>query len=112
MVRGLALRSLCSLRIPEIIEYVSEPIRRSLSDISPYVRKTAVMSILKLYRLMPSLVRDSTMIDTLHERLQDVDTLVSTNALLTLDEILLSSGGVVITQAILFPLLNRLNEFK
>ena len=28
MVRGLALRSLCSLRLPSMVEYISEPLRR------------------------------------------------------------------------------------
>mmetsp|Transcript_5148 Transcript_5148/g.11362 ORF Transcript_5148/g.11362 Transcript_5148/m.11362 type:complete len:166 (+) Transcript_5148:210-707(+) len=32
MVRGLALRSLCSLRLPSIVEYISEPLRHSLTD--------------------------------------------------------------------------------
>ncbi len=39
MVRGLALRSLCSLRIANIAEYVMIPLRQSLNDPSPYVRK-------------------------------------------------------------------------
>lgn len=32
MVRGLALRSLCSLRLPSMVEYISEPLRRSVHD--------------------------------------------------------------------------------
>ena len=53
MVRGLALRSLCSLRLPSIVEYISEPLRNSLTDNNAYVRKTGVMGILKLYHLKP-----------------------------------------------------------
>ena len=34
MVRGLALRSLCSLRLPSIVEYISEPLRHSLTDVN------------------------------------------------------------------------------
>ena len=52
MIRGLALRSLCSLRLSTIIEYVEQPLQKSLTDISAYVRKTGVMGILKLYHLV------------------------------------------------------------
>jgi vesicle coat complex subunit len=48
MVRGLALRSLCNLRLDSILEYVGKPLQKSLQDVSAYVRKTAVMSILKV----------------------------------------------------------------
>jgi AP-4 complex subunit beta-1 len=49
MVRGLALRSLCGLRLESIVEYVQQPLLKSLTDVSPYVRKTGVMGILKVY---------------------------------------------------------------
>lgn len=48
MVRGLALRSLTSLRLESVLEYVDQPLRKCLSDLSAYVRKTAVMGILKV----------------------------------------------------------------
>lgn len=48
MVRGLALRSLCNLRLESILEYVAQPLQKSLNDLSPYVRKTGVMGILKV----------------------------------------------------------------
>ncbi len=48
MVRGLALRSLSSLRMESIIEYIQQPIQKSLNDISPYVRKNGVMAVLKV----------------------------------------------------------------
>jgi len=51
-VRGLALRSLCSLRLESLIEYIEQPLLRSLVDISAYVRKTAVMGILKVMMMI------------------------------------------------------------
>lgn len=48
MVRGLALRSLCSLRMESILEYIEQPLQKSLTDISAYVRKTGVMGVLKV----------------------------------------------------------------
>lgn len=47
-MRGLALRSLCSLRLESILEYVEQPLKKSLTDLSAYVRKTGVMGILKV----------------------------------------------------------------
>lgn len=48
MVRGLALRSLCNIRWDTIVEYAQKPLHRGMTDVSPYVRKTAVTSILKV----------------------------------------------------------------
>jgi len=74
MARGLALRSLTSLRfvipfisveqiglfrLPNIIEYAMLPLRKGLNDPSPYVRKTAVTGVAKLYRLYPQQIKGS-----------------------------------------------------
>lgn len=48
MVRGLALRSLCGLRLPSLAEYSLPAIRTALNDPSPYVRKNAVTGIQKI----------------------------------------------------------------
>lgn len=48
-MRGLALRSLTSLRLESILEYVEAPLKKSLTDVSAYVRKTGVMGILKVH---------------------------------------------------------------
>jgi hypothetical protein len=53
-VRGLALRCLCSLRVPNLIEYLVAPLEAGLSDRHPYVRRTAVLGVLKLHRLLPA----------------------------------------------------------
>jgi AP-4 complex subunit beta-1 len=60
MVRGLALRSLCSLRLPNIIEYALLPLRKALNDPSAYVRKTACLGCAKLYRLFPKTIKGNT----------------------------------------------------
>lgn len=73
MVRGLALRSLCSLRLPAMVEYISEPLKASLTDANSYVRKTGVMAILKMWHLWPQAVEDGAMVDTLYNMLQDTD---------------------------------------
>ena len=47
-VRGLALRSLCSLRVESIFEYLHGAIADGLNDPDPYVRRTAILGALKL----------------------------------------------------------------
>lgn len=84
-IRGLALRSLCSLRVANLIEYiVSEqhmhafrkvarikqnqdtfyvmqvsPVSLALQDRNPYVRRTAVLGVLKIYNLDAAAVRNA-----------------------------------------------------
>mmetsp|Transcript_26734 Transcript_26734/g.33423 ORF Transcript_26734/g.33423 Transcript_26734/m.33423 type:complete len:799 (-) Transcript_26734:407-2803(-) len=112
MVRGLALRSLSSLRLKEVVEYVQEPIRRSLGDVNGYVRKTAVMSVLKLHHLDPISVANSNMIDTLYNMIRDPDAQVVSNCLVVLNEIMAGEGGIATNRAILLHLLARLQEFN
>ncbi|CAM9231598.1 unnamed protein product [Chrysoparadoxa australica] len=112
MVRGLALRSLCSLRLPSIVEYISEPLRKSLRDTNAYVRKTGVMGILKLFHLQPEVVRESNMIDTLYSMIQDPDALVVCNCITVLDEIMADEGGMAINRAIVLHLLGKMSSFN
>lgn len=65
MVRGLALRSLTSLRLESIIEYCEQPLEKALTDLSAYVRKTGVMGVLKVYSLRRSVIERGTYIEQL-----------------------------------------------
>lgn len=57
-VRGLALRCLCSLRVNNILEYLVDPVVKGLQDASPYVRKTAVMCVLRIRDLSEDIIPD------------------------------------------------------
>ena len=57
MVRGLALRSLSSLRMESMLEYIEQPLRKSFTDVSSYVRKTGVMAVLKVMRDLKVITR-------------------------------------------------------
>ena len=46
---ALAVRTMGCIRVDKIVEYLCEPLRKCLTDQDPYVRKTAVMSCLKLH---------------------------------------------------------------
>ena len=114
MVRGLALRALCSLRLPEMVEYIAEPLRRSLSDPHAYVRKTGVMGCLKLFHLNREFAESCGLIDTLYDMLKDSDSSVVQNCIYVLNEMMRDSeyGGIRINRAIMLHLLNRLHEFS
>jgi len=110
MVRGLALRSLCNLRIQSMLEYIEQPLQKSLTDTSAYVRKTGVMAVLKVYSMNAPMTQRY--IPQLYSMIQDIDSNVVTNAIMVLNEMLLSVGGMEITQATVMHLLNRIGEFS
>eukprot|EP00956_Cyclotella_meneghiniana_P029794 scaffold73307_cov21-Cyclotella_meneghiniana.AAC.1 len=112
MVRGLALRSLCSLRLPQMIEYTSEPLRKSLQDGHAYVRKTGVMGILKMYHLNAEEFDKAAFNDILYDMLRDPDSSVVTNCILVLNEIMAEQGGMALNRAVMLHLLNRIHEFS
>lgn len=114
MVRGLALRSLCSLNLPQMVEYISEPLRKSLQDHHAYVRKTGVMGMLKLFYLDQDFFMECNFTDILYDMLRDVDPTVVANCIRVLDEVMAKSenGGMAINRAIMLHLLNRIHEFS
>ena len=54
IVRAQALRSLTSIRLPLIAQILILSVKAAVDDISPYVRKTAAHSIIKVFELEPS----------------------------------------------------------
>jgi AP-4 complex subunit beta-1 len=83
----------------------------SLKDPHPYVRKTAVIGLLKVYHLNPMLISEKD-IETLYEMIKDKDSIVVTNTLNVLNEILKKEGGISISSKMIIHLLNNLKEFN
>ncbi len=54
IIRGLAVRTMSSLRVPKLNNYLVEPLKAALSDENPYVRKVAVLSVPKVYEIAPN----------------------------------------------------------
>jgi AP-4 complex subunit beta-1 len=66
-------------------------IRELLNDFEPYVKKTAIMGLLKVFYVEPeTILTDDSLINSLSTLIKDSDPLVSVNAFLSLDEILVS----------------------
>lgn len=110
-IRGLALRNLCSLKFKGAYEYFAKALYDSLKDPHPYVRKTAVMGMLKVHKLNPKLISESD-IETLYEMIKDTDPMVVSNTLFALNEILKDDGGISVTSKMVNHLLNFISEFN
>ena len=77
MIRGLALRSLCSLRVANLVEYLVGPLSSGLKDGSNYVRMVAVMGVLKLYHISAATCIDADFPSVIkHMMLNDLETQV------------------------------------
>ncbi|EPR57314.1 HEAT repeat-containing protein [Toxoplasma gondii GT1] len=120
-LRGLALRSLCSLRLSCMLEYIEPAARKGASDPSPYVRRAAVMGMLKVCKLLQelmatdeesSLQRIDEIRQRLHEALFDDDPQVTINAICALNELEAETGGLQVTKKIATHFLNRIKRFS
>ncbi|XP_006815176.1 AP-4 complex subunit beta-1-like [Saccoglossus kowalevskii] len=111
MIRGLALRTMTSIRLPMLVEYTEQCLLTGLEDSSAYVRRVAVIGCLKIWNIAPNIITGHNVVDKLYNMLRDSDTIVVTNCLSVLDEILQPDGGIVINKNIAHYLLNRLSEF-
>eukprot|EP01063_Lacrimia_lanifica_P035547 TRINITY_DN6803_c1_g1_i1.p1 TRINITY_DN6803_c1_g1~~TRINITY_DN6803_c1_g1_i1.p1 ORF type:complete len:763 (+),score=368.79 TRINITY_DN6803_c1_g1_i1:122-2410(+) len=112
VVRGLALRSISSLRLPSLVEYLVPTLKETLGDSSPYVRKTAIIASCKLFKSNAEEFERLGMRDKLNAMIKDNDAHVCCNALMVLNEIMEAEGGLPVTRLLLYPLLNRLRDFN
>uniref|UniRef100_A0A8C6W2U9 AP complex subunit beta n=1 Tax=Nannospalax galili TaxID=1026970 RepID=A0A8C6W2U9_NANGA len=110
MVRGLALRSMCSLRMPGVQEYIQQPVLNGLRDKASYVRRVAVLGCAKMHNLHGDSEVDGALVNELYSLLRDQDPIVVVNCLRSLEEILKQEGGVVINKPIAHHLLNRMSK--
>jgi vesicle coat complex subunit len=112
MIRGLALRTLSSLRVANLTEYLKDPIQKCLADASPYVRKVACVCCLKLYHLDPHMAKALDVVAKLFKMLTDKDPLVVSNSLVALQEILKAEGGLRVPKPLVVMLLKRFRDFN
>jgi len=112
-IRGLALRSLCSLKFDGVAEYVQQAIDIGLTDPDPYVKKTAIIGCIKLFHMNKKQFKDNTTyLQQLYEMTSDHDALVVINAIEAINEITADKGGIEINRGLVISLLNRIREFN
>ncbi|KAH0649372.1 hypothetical protein KY285_034620 [Solanum tuberosum] len=123
MIRGLALRSLCSLRVTNLVEYLVGPLGAGLKDSNSYVRTVATMGVLKLYHISESTCMDADFPATLkHLMLNDREAQVVANCLCALQEIwgleatkseeASTERETLLSKPLIYYLLNRFKEFS
>jgi AP-4 complex subunit beta-1 len=112
VVRGLALRTLTSLRVKQIVEYVYTPVANGLADPSAYVRKTAAAACGKLHEISPSQFEEGAFEEKLQDAVRDRDPLVVMNAVASLNEIHADDGGYKLDESTAVYLLSRLRDFN
>jgi len=113
LVRALAIRTMGCIRVDKIVDYMEEPLRKTLKDDSPYVRKTAAICVAKLFDLNPTLCMENGFLATLQDLLADANPMVVANAVTALGEIHSTAPeaqALVITSQSVNKMLVALNE--
>jgi AP-1 complex subunit beta-1 len=87
LVRALAIRTMGCIRVDKMVDYMEEPLRKTLRDESPYVRKTAAICVAKLFDLNPTLCLENGFLETLQELIGDPNPMVVANSVTALAEI-------------------------
>lgn len=101
------------IRVDKMVDYMEEPLRKTLRDESPYVRKTAAICVAKLFDLSPALCIENGFLESLQELIGDPNPMVVANSVQALSEISETAPetmALVVTPATLKKLLMALNE--
>ena len=101
------------IRVDKMVDYIEEPLRKTLHDESPYVRKTAAICVAKLFDLNPALCLENGFLETLQELMGDPNPMVVANAVTALAEISEAApetNALVISSNALKKMLMALNE--
>ena len=113
LVRALAIRTMGCIRVDKMVDYMEEPLRKTLRDESPYVRKTAALCVAKLYDLSPAMCLENGFLEQLQELVGDPNPMVVANSVTALVEIMETAPdtkALVITPQTLKKMLLALNE--
>ncbi|KAJ1841394.1 beta-adaptin, partial [Coemansia sp. RSA 486] len=86
LIRALAIRTMGCLHVQEVLDYLCDPLRKCLKDPSPYVRKTAVMCVAKVFDLNASIAEENGFVEGVRDALSDSNSMVVSNAVSALVE--------------------------
>lgn len=87
LIRALAIRTMSYIYVPTVLTALIDPLRHSLKDADPYVRKTAAICVAKLYMHDKRLIEKHSFIGMLRDLLADANPTVVANAVAALVEI-------------------------
>ena len=111
MVRGIALKTICSVQHETFHEHRLTCVSKGLGDKSAYVRRIAVTLCVSVLNFAHGNFVESGLVDKLYTLIRDPDPLVVVNCLLVLEEVLKDEGGIVLNKNMVFYLLNRIDSF-
>ena len=111
-VRALAVRTMCRIKLESVAEHMIIPLKKSLNDEDPYVRKTAAFGVAKLYDILPDAVENAGLFDQLLDLLRDNNPMVVSNAIAAIFEIneTRSKPILKLTADTVIPILSALND--
>jgi vesicle coat complex subunit len=101
------------IRVDKMVDYMEEPLRKTLRDESPYVRKTAAICVAKLFDLNPGMCIENGFLEMLQDLIGDPNPMVVANSVQALSEIhdtAPDTRALVVNSATLKKLLMALNE--
>ena len=113
LVRALAIRTMGCIRVDKMVDYMEEPLRKTLRDESPYVRKTAAICVAKLFDLNQTMCIENGFLETLQEMIGDSNPMVVANsvtALAEINEAAPETKALRVTPTTLKKMLMALNE--
>ena len=87
LIRALAVRTMCRVKLESVAENMVIPLKRCLSDPDPYVRKTAAFGVSKLYDVIPEVVENAHLFKDLLNLLNDENPMVVSNTTAAIFEI-------------------------
>jgi vesicle coat complex subunit len=111
-IRALAVRTMCRIRLESVAENMIIPLKKSLQDSDPYVRKTAAFGVSKLYDVIPEAVENARLFDDLLTLLRDENPMVVANTTAAIFEINEKRTVPIFTldSETISPLLNAINS--
>jgi vesicle coat complex subunit len=87
LVRALAVRTMCRIRLESVAEHMIIPLKRCLRDPDPYVRKTVAFGIARLYDIIPEVVENAQLFTDLLDLLRDDNPMVVSNTVAAILEV-------------------------
>lgn len=59
LIRGLAVRTMGCIGVEDFLVHLCDPLKDSMNDEDPYVRKTAVICVAKIFEISPQKVDEN-----------------------------------------------------
>jgi vesicle coat complex subunit len=93
LIRGLAVRTLGCIGIEAVLEFLIEPLKDTMKDEDPYVRKTSALCVAKINDISPETADG--FIPKLLDMISDGNGMVVSNAIAAITDIQSSRGKIL-----------------